>query len=172
MPVNAIDYHYMKAAMYLAANSACLRRKIGCVLVGGDAVLSADAVHEVGDFPHIAGCNSPALKVDCVSCVRGDYASGEGYELCPAVHAEAAVICKAAAEGFVTDRAVLYSSTTVPCKWCAGLIVRAGIGRVVCVDEGEEKIPDIQVFGEKILRQHEVELVKVDWGEGTGVYTE
>jgi len=65
----------------------------------------------------------------------------------------------------VADRGVLYSSTTVPCKWCAGLIVRAGIRRVVCIDEGEEKIPDIQVFGEKILLQHDVEIEKVDWQE-------
>lgn len=155
-----IDFDFLKIAFHLAGNSSCLRRKIGCVLVDGRS--SGDSV---GEFAYITGCNSPALTTDCVSCVRGDYAPGEGYDICPAVHAEAAVICKAAAEGFVADRGVLYSSTTVPCKWCAGLIVRAGIRRVVCIDEGEEKIPDIQVFGEKILLQHDVELVKVDWQE-------
>lgn len=165
MSVDTVDYDYLKKAMYLASYSTCLMRKIGCVLVGRSTHSSCVRTLGMDGEPYITGCNSPALTVDCVSCVRGDYASGEGYDVCPAVHAEAAAICRAALEGFACEGSVLYSSTTVPCKWCAGLIVRAGVARVVCIDEKDEVLPDIQVFGEKILRAHGVEVVKVDWNE-------
>ena len=56
--------------------------------------------------------------------------SGERYELCRSVHAEANAITKVARSNNSSDGATLYV-TDSPCIECAKLIIQAGIKRVV-----------------------------------------
>lgn len=157
------DLSCLNRAIYLARNSSCLRRQVGCVLWGEAPTLNPDG--PPGNYQELVGaCNSPSLSHDCTVCLRSEFPSGEGYELCPAVHAEIGVIARAAAQGISTEGANLYSSTSVPCKWCAGVIVRAQIARVVCMEETEE-LPPIQRFGQTILTENHIEIVKVKEGD-------
>jgi dCMP deaminase len=58
------------------------------------------------------------------------FSSGEGLELCPAVHAEVNAIIQAARAGVSTEGSTLYLTCGVPCKNCLGAIINAGISKV------------------------------------------
>ena len=73
------DTYYLDIALAVAKRSTCLRRRYGAVIVKDDVIIAT-------------GYNgSPRGEVnccDCGICKRADKPRGEGYELCPAVHAE------------------------------------------------------------------------------------
>ena len=117
------DAYMIEIAATVAINSKCKSRKIGAVLVRDKAIIST-------------GYNGPARGVShcgeqCPRHVEG-YPSGQGLRLCPATHAEANAIAQAARSGVSTMDAWLYLvAPFAPCKTCAGMIINAGISRVI-----------------------------------------
>ena len=73
------DKYYLDIALSVSKRSTCLRRHYGCVIVKDDVIVAT-------------GYNgSPRGEVnccDCGVCKRADEKRYEGYEQCPAVHAE------------------------------------------------------------------------------------
>lgn len=73
------DTYYLDIALAVSKRSTCLRRRYGAVIVKDDVIVAT-------------GYNgSPRGEVnccDCGICHRADKKQGEGYEQCPAVHAE------------------------------------------------------------------------------------
>ena len=73
------DKYYLDIALAVSKRSTCLRRRYGAVIVKDDVIVAT-------------GYNgSPRGEInccDCGTCYRADKPHGEGYELCPAVHAE------------------------------------------------------------------------------------
>jgi dCMP deaminase len=97
---------------------------------------------------------SPYLNGD----PRDDFSRGVHIELSTAIHAEAAIVARAARTGIVLDGADLYVST-FPCPTCARLVAEAGFRR--CFFAGPYAVLD----GDEVLRAAGVELIWVDLAE-------
>jgi len=86
---------------------------------------------------------------------RDGFARGVRADLSTAIHAEAALIARAARDGTSLAGADLYT-TTFPCPACARLVAEAGFRR--CYFAGQYSVLD----GEQVLRAAGISLVWVD----------
>ncbi|MGZ6281807.1 MAG: deoxycytidylate deaminase [Ktedonobacterales bacterium] len=129
------DFHdyYLRHAAVAAAESSCLRRHVGAIIVVDRAIVST-------------GYNGTPFKVHncdeggCPRCAS-DAPSGSNYDLCFCVHAEANALALAARHGTSVRDGTLYT-TLRPCIGCLKSVVQAGIKRVVnngfwCYDDEE-----------------------------------
>lgn len=127
------DNYYLDIAETVLERATCLRRCYGAIIVRNDEIIST-------------GYNgAPRGRKNCVNleyCTREALGipSGERYELCRSVHAEANAIISAARSE--TIGATLYMACKNPatgelisgstsCAMCRRLIINAGISRVV-----------------------------------------
>ena len=127
------ENYYLDIAETVAGRSTCLRRCYGAILVKSDEIIAT-------------GYNgAPRGRKNCVDldyCTREamNIPSGERYELCRSVHAEANAIISAARRESLG--ATLYMACKDPatgaliagstsCSMCRRLIINAGISRVV-----------------------------------------
>ena len=125
--------YYLDIADAVLERSTCLRRKYGAIIVRNDEIIST-------------GYNgAPRGRKNCCElgrCTREELRipSGERYELCRSVHAEANAIISAARRD--TLGGTLYLSgreaktgelltDTTSCAMCRRMIINAGIERVV-----------------------------------------
>lgn len=153
--------YYLDIAQAVSERGTCLRRLFGAVIVKNDTIISTG----------YAG--APRGRVNCCdigSCLRQKYniPSGERYELCRSVHAEANAIIAASREEMLG--ATLYLSATdaegkklVPgttcCSMCKRLVINAGISTVVVRDtETEYRVIDVQK--EWVDEDKPLELIK------------
>ena len=133
--MNRVDKenYYLDIAQTVLERSTCLRRCYGAIIVKNDEIVST-------------GYNgAPRGRKNCIGlgyCTRDalQVPSGERYELCRSVHAEANAIISAARSE--TLGATLYMACKDPatgalipgstsCSMCRRLIINAGIKRVV-----------------------------------------
>ena len=117
---------YMKLAERVARSSDCQRKQTGAVIVRGNIVRAKGYNHLPYGTP----------EGFCKNCPRENKVPGNwnGSQECPVIHAEKAVILKAAQFGFQTDWATMYC-TYKPCLDCSIMIVEAGICKVIYRDE-------------------------------------
>ena len=134
------ENYYLGIADAVQDRSTCLRRKYGAIIVRNDEIIST-------------GYNgAPRGRQNCSSvgfCTRDNLGipSGERYELCRSVHAEANAIISAARRDMLGGTLYLVGRDaktgellhdTMPCSMCKRLIINAGITQVVvCTGEGE-----------------------------------
>ena len=146
--MNRVDKenYYLDIAQTVLERSTCLRRCYGAIIVKNDEIVST-------------GYNgAPRGRKNCIGlgyCTRDalQVPSGERYELCRSVHAEANAIISAArrdtlgATLYLAGRdaktgALLHDATS--CAMCRRMIINAGIERVVIRQE-EEKYSVVHV---------------------------
>jgi len=138
--------YYLDIADAVLERSTCLRRKYGAIIVRSDEIIST-------------GYNgAPRGRQNCTDlgrCTREELRipSGERYELCRSVHAEANAIISASrrdmlgATLYLAGRdartgALLHDTTS--CSMCRRMIINAGISRVICrVGETEYTVTDV-----------------------------
>ena len=130
------EQYYLDIADTVSERSTCLRRRYGAIIVRNDEIIST-------------GYNgAPRGRQNCIDlgrCTREELniPSGERYELCRSVHAEANAIISASRRDMLD--ATLYlagrdsaSGKPLPiassCSMCRRLIINAGITRVVARD--------------------------------------
>jgi len=128
------ENYYLDIAETVLIRSTCRRRKYGAIIVLNDEIIST-------------GYNgAPRGRKNCIDrgvCMRDELKipSGERYELCRSVHAEANAIISASRRDMIG--ATLYLAgrdakenklltDTTSCSMCRRLIINAGINRVVC----------------------------------------
>jgi len=113
--------YFMQIARDVSTRSTCLRRQHGAVIIKDDQILSTGYNGSPTGMPHC----------DTLGCLREELnvPSGERYELCRSVHAEANAIIQAAHNGVQINGATMYI-TGMPCYMCAKMIVNAGIKEV------------------------------------------
>jgi dCMP deaminase len=127
------DEYFLNICDTIAQKSSCLSRKIGAIAV------------KDGKFLVATGYNGPAIgyphcetkdKSGLLTCPRrlAGYKSGQGYDICPAEHAERNVICEAARMGHSLLGTTMYMNCEIPCRECAKSIVNAGIKSIVVKD--------------------------------------
>ena len=130
------DKYYLDIADTVSERSTCLRRRYGAIIVRNDEIIST-------------GYNgAPRGRRNCIDlgrCTREELKipSGERYELCRSVHAEANAIISAsrrdmldatmylAGRDAATGAALPMASS---CAMCRRMIINAGISRVVARD--------------------------------------
>lgn len=114
----------------LGRNSKCSRRKFGAIITNDDGVILS------------AGWNgSPRGTLNCgedIKCIKDlfNVPSYQGYEMCPAVHAEENAIINAAREGMSIKGGLLFINASekgiyaMPCQRCRRAMINAGIKQV------------------------------------------
>lgn len=132
MRIDKVNY-YLDIAKQVAKRGTCLRRNYGAVIVKNDEIISTGY------------CGSPRGTQNCCDlghCMRQQMKipSGERYELCKSVHAEANAIISAARKdmigatlylvGLQADSGELNEEAEC-CMMCKRLIMNAGITDVV-----------------------------------------
>ena len=128
------ENYYLDIADAAQERSTCLRRRYGAIIVRDDEIVAT-------------GYNgAPRGRQNCTdlkTCARQtlNIPSGERYELCRSVHAEANAIISAARRDMIGATLYLvgrdaqtgeYYPGTTPCAMCRRLIINAGIREVVC----------------------------------------
>ena len=131
--------YYLDIADSVLERSTCLRRKYGAIIVRSDEIISTGyngAPRGRKNCSDLGCCTRESLNIP----------SGERYELCRSVHAEANAIIAAPREQMLG--ATLYLCCTSPedgsvmpqttsCMMCKKLIINAGIARVTVRDDAE-----------------------------------
>jgi dCMP deaminase len=142
--VSASDL-FSRLASAEAEKSSDWWRQVGAVAArDGSVLLTAHNAHKPTEYaPYVDG--DP----------RNDYSRGVRTDLSTAIHAEAAIVGRAARDGVSLRGADIYV-TTFPCPACARLIAEAGFAR--CYFAGPYAVLD----GDGILRAAGVELIWVD----------
>lgn len=133
------ENYYLDIAQAALERSTCLRRCYGAIIVQHDEIISTGyngAPRGRKNCADLGYCTREAMKIP----------SGERYELCRSVHAEANAIISAARSE--TLGATLYMVCKDPktgelipgstsCSMCRRFIINAGISRVVIRDTRE-----------------------------------
>jgi dCMP deaminase len=135
-------------AQGLARRSSDWWRQVGAVAVRGDELLGYAWNH------HLPTEYSPYVDGD----PRDGFSRGVRADLSTALHAEAAIIGRAARDGVSLLGGDLYV-TTFPCPSCARLIAAAGFRR--CFFAGPYSV----LAGESVLQAAGVEVCWVDTGD-------
>jgi dCMP deaminase len=130
------ENYYLDIAGTVLERSTCLRRNYGAIIVHNDEIVAT-------------GYNgAPRGRKNCADlnyCTREamNIPSGQRYELCRSVHAEANAIISASRRDILgatlymvckdpkTDRLIPHSTS---CSMCRRLIINAGISKVVIRD--------------------------------------
>ena len=133
---NRIDKnnYYLNIAKSVAERSTCLRKKVGCVIVNNDEIIST-------------GYNgAPRGRENCINlgyCVKKKCfpeVSHGGYDACRSVHAEQNAIISASRKEMLggTLYLVLYRTESGEydpgansCQMCRKLIINSGIEKVI-----------------------------------------
>lgn len=144
--------YYLDIAETVLERSTCLRRMYGAIIVQQDEIIAT-------------GYNgAPRGRANCVElghCTRDDMQipSGERYELCRSVHAEANAIISARRSD--TIGATLYlacrngktgelMSGTTSCSMCRRLVINAGI-KTVIIRESRTEFSTVDVYQDWVL---------------------
>ena len=140
------ENYYLDIASTVLERSTCMRRHYGAIIVQNDEIVSSGyngaprGRKNCGDLGY---CTREAMKIP----------SGERYELCRSVHAEANAIISASRREVLG--ATLYLACKDPatgelmrgptcCSMCRRLIINAGISRVVVRDTpAEYRVVDV-----------------------------
>ena len=141
------ENYYLDIADAVSERSTCLRRRYGAIIVRNDEIIST-------------GYNgAPRGRRNCTDlnyCTRDamHIPSGQRYELCRSVHAEANAIISAARRD--TMNATLYLvgrdaktgeglQDTTSCSMCRRMIINAGIEKVVArIGETEFTVTNVR----------------------------
>ena len=127
------DKYYLNIADAVLDRSTCLRRKYGAIIVKNDEILSTGyngAPRGRVNCSQLGYCNREQLNIP----------SGQRYELCRSVHAEANCIISAARSAILGGTLYLAGRDSktgellpdaTSCSMCRRLIINAGIDRVV-----------------------------------------
>lgn len=127
------ENYYLGIADTVLNRSTCLRKKYGAIIVRNDEIISTGyngAPRGRRNCSDIGTCTREELKIP----------SGERYELCRSVHAEANAIISAARRDMLGATMYLVGrdaksneilDDTMPCSMCKRLIINAGLSYVI-----------------------------------------
>ena len=127
------ENYYLDIAQTVLERSTCLRRCYGAIIVRNDEIISTGyngAPRGRANCSDIGGCVRERLQIP----------SGERYELCRSVHAEANAIISASRNECIGGTLYLVGrdartgallSSATSCSMCRRQIINAGLERVV-----------------------------------------
>lgn len=146
------DNYYLGIADSVLERSTCLRRKYGAIIVHNDEIISTGyngAPRGRKNCSDLGRCTREELQIP----------SGQRYELCRSVHAEANAIISASRRDMLDATLYLVGRDaktgellhdTTSCSMCRRQIINAGIARVVArIGEEEFTVTDVNEWIEK-----------------------
>jgi len=157
--------YYLDIAETVLERGTCLRRNYGAIIVNNDEIISTGYT------------GAPRGRKNCIDlgvCYRDvkKIPSGERYELCRSVHAEANAIISARREQMIGSTLYLvgkeikdgnYVKDANSCTMCKRLIINSGIDEVIIRDDSDKyrtlKVVD-WVYYDETLPNGLVEEVK------------
>ena len=119
------DWHSysMGIAMAVRARADCTGNRVGAILVKDRFIIATGYNGTPSGTPN---CSAGG----CERCAYPErFPSGQGYDLCVCVHAEANALLMAARVGISTNGSTLYS-TMRPCFACSKELLQAGVQAV------------------------------------------
>ena len=128
----------MTLASLAAQRSNCMKRRVGCVLVSNNRVISTGYN---GTPRNIRNCNEGG----CARCNSGSR-GGSGLSTCLCLHAEENALLEAGRER-IREGSILYCDTC-PCLTCSVKITQVGIGEVVFSQSYNMDAETARIFGE------------------------
>ena len=155
------ENYYLDIADAVSERSTCMRRRYGAIIVRSDEIISTGyngAPRGRKNCSDLGYCAREALKIP----------SGERYELCRSVHAEANAIISASRRDMIG--AVLYLvgrdaktgdllHDTTSCSMCRRMIINAGITKIVArIGEADFTVTDV---GEWIAKDDSVPVQRI-----------
>ncbi|KAG4305794.1 hypothetical protein PORY_000704 [Pneumocystis oryctolagi] len=140
------DTYFMHLASLAALRSNCMKRRVGCVLVRNQRVISTGYNGTPRGF---VNCNQGG----CKRCNEGQ-GNGHNLESCLCLHAEENALLEAGKERIAND-SVLYCNTC-PCLTCSVKITQLGVREVVYSQSYsmDHKTSEILSKYGVVLRQH------------------
>ena len=133
-----IDALYMRMAFIWSENSYAVRRKVGCLIVKDNSIISDGYNGTPSGFPNVCESvvcqklNDPSCPGGGTECLHCKYARLTTYNY--VLHAEANAITKLSKSNNSSEGATIYV-TDEPCIECSKLIIQSGIKRVVYARE-------------------------------------
>lgn len=132
--------YYLDIAQTVAERGTCLRRNYGAIIVKNDQIVSTGYT------------GAPRGRKNCIDtgvCTRQELniPSGERYELCRSVHAEANCIIAASRDSMIGSTLYLVGveyetgelvKDATSCAMCKRLIINAGIDKVIARNTNDE----------------------------------
>ena len=127
------ENYYLDIAQTVMERSTCLRRKFGAIIVQNDEIISTGyngAPRGRSNCSDLGYCLREKLQVP----------SGERYELCRSVHAEANAIISAARKDCIGGTIYLVGTdaqtgelveNAISCAMCRRLIINAGLSKII-----------------------------------------
>ncbi|KAH7149266.1 putative dCMP deaminase [Dactylonectria estremocensis] len=133
------DNYFMALASLAAHRSNCMKRRVGCVLVGKERRVISTGYN--GTPRGLQNCADGG----CPRCNEGN-SSGVGLSTCLCIHAEENALLEAGRER-IRDGSILYCDTC-PCLTCSIKICQVGISEVVYAHGYSMDRETAQVFRE------------------------
>lgn len=133
----------LRLAEVTALRGTCARRRVGAVIVDVDGVILSTGYNGVPrEFPHCNEVESP--------CMGHDFPSGEGLEICNAIHAEVNAIV------FISDRQRIDTIyvTVAPCISCTKMLLATPCKQVVFREDYAASGKDLWERAGKIWLKH------------------
>lgn len=139
--VDKINY-YLNIAKAVAQRSTCLRKKIGCVIVNNDEIISTGY------------SGAPRGRKNCIDvgyCCKKKFfpdVRHAGYDACRSVHAEQNAIISASRKNMIGSVLYLvsyrpekgeYDEGATACQMCRKMIINAGIENVIVRGKTDEE---------------------------------
>lgn len=123
------DHYFIKMAKLASERSTCLRRSVGCILTNEEGHVLATGYNGVPKgYLH---CNERSRGGFPFACEGVDYPSGQGLDLCQAVHAEQNALLQC---GDVSKIHSVYC-TAAPCITCIKLLLNTGARRIIYLED-------------------------------------
>ena len=167
MPIPEHDEYYMGIAIEVMRRCSCLRHAVGAVIVLKNRVVSTGYNGTAQDLPN-------CFDGGCDRCKDSKAKTGESYDTCVCVHAEANAIVAAARHGVAIDGATLYT-TMHPCFGCMKEALQAGIAAIYFVENWSKvsspqyqnflkpsRVKPVRVENEKLIDRVEVAVERHD----------
>ena len=144
-PPNKPDWpeYFMRIALAVRARADCTGNRVGALLVKDHFIIATGYNGTPSGAPN---CSAGG----CERCAHPErYPSGQGYDLCICVHAEANALLMAARVGIAVAGSTLYS-TMRPCFGCSKELLQAGVARVVFLHDWRHPDPTYQAAYEAL----------------------
>lgn len=130
------DAYFMHLAHLASLRSNCMKRRVGCVLIHNNRILSTGYN---GTPRGLTNCNAGG----CPRCNTSGISAGAALSTCLCLHAEENALLEAGRER-IRDGSVLYCDTC-PCLTCSVKIAQVGVREVVYaqgyhVDEASRRV--------------------------------
>ncbi len=139
------DLEFIKEAYHVAEKSCCKKKKVGCVIVVDNKIVSS-------------GFN--CIENRTFNCAEGECNCGVDNKCLMVIHAEQNAIVNAIRNNVDLAQATLYINLS-PCLPCARLIYGFGIKKVVFAEKFSVYKEIEQDLGMLFLQQLNVEIVQM-----------